>query len=154
MRSVVGTIFSALLLLVASGAYAEPKYEPGVIPKCKVELCGDHRACTYDLGQVKLMYKADSELVLLRKEVPLLKDKVYLLRKSVENMTEASELQRNSKDTLSKRLSELTRQLIESDRKLQTEISKPKWGSYIAWGVAVVVTASFAGYIAADQLSK
>jgi len=154
MRLAAGTTFSLLLLLLAPRVSAEPKYEPRAVPKCKVELCGDHRACTYDLEQVKLLYKADSELLLLRQKIPLLVDKVFLLRSSVEHMTEAAELEKNSKDTLSKRLDQLTKQLIESDRRLQLEIAKPKWGSYIAWGVAVVVTASFAGYVIADQVSR
>ncbi len=154
MRSAAGTTFSLFLLLLTSRVSAEPKYEPKAIPKCQVELCGDHRACTYDLGQVKLIYKADSELLLLRKKIPLLEDKIYLLRSSVEHMTEAAELERNSKEELSKRLDRLTRQLIESDRRLQFELARPKWGSYIAWGVAVAVTAVLAGYVVADQISK
>lgn len=91
----------------------------------------------------------------MRRKAAALKDQKIALQGSIiaKTISQLTFAQNNTK-LVSVRNKELTTQLIETDKKLQWEIAKPKWGSYIVWGIAVALAASFSGYIIADQVSK
>ena len=150
LRSFV--IFTSLCL--ASPTRADPKYVPRIIPKCEVQaLKSGETGCVYNLEQVKELYKIDSELFSLRASFELQKAKSEILSSSLTKVQEQSRLSLTNVKLFKDRNAELTTQLIESDRKLQLELARPRWGSYIAWGVAAVLAASFTGYVIADRIN-
>jgi hypothetical protein len=144
-----------LILLISSTAFAQPKYVPKVIPKCEVkELKDKTKGCVYTLEQVKKLYQADSELVMLRKTDALRQQKIAMQGSIIAKTLAQLKLAQTNVKLVTNRNKELTKQLIDTDKKLQWEIAKPRWGNYIVWGVAIALAASFGGYVIADQVSK
>jgi hypothetical protein len=143
------------LLLLPSLALAEPKYTPQVIPKCEVKELNDKtKGCVYTLEQLKELFKCDSDLVKLRKTNPLQKQKIKLQQDIILSQKLQMELMLKNNKLFHNRMNSLTKLYIDTDKKLQYELVKPKWGSYISWGVAVALAASFTGYVVADQVAK
>ena len=143
------------IMLLSTPVIAQPKYVPKIIPKCiVVELKAGGKGCVYTLPQVKKLYDLDSELNALRVTDKLSQQKLKLQGSIITKMTKQLELSHKSLQTVQDRLKEMTRQLIETDRKYQLERVKPRWGSYLSWGIVVAVTAAFTSYVVADQVSK
>lgn len=152
MKSFV--IFTSLFL-VSSPALAEPAYTPKIIPKCAVvDLKAGGKGCSYTLEQVKALYQVDSELAMRRTTEPLKDKKLALQEGIIAKTREQLKLAESSLGTAKKRNEELTKQLIDKDKQLQYEIAKPRWGSYIAWGTAALVSSVFVGYVIATKVGK
>lgn len=142
-------IFTSLCL--ALPAIAQPKYTPQIIPKCKVvEAIG----CVYTLEQIKKLYKADSELAALRITTVKQKQKLDIQDDIILAQKLQMELMLKNNTLFHKRMNSLTKLYIDTDKKLQWQLAKPKWGSYILWGVVVATAAAFTGYVVADQVAK
>jgi len=144
-----------IITLLSSTALAEPKYVPTVIPSCTImNIKPGEKGCVYSLEQVKELYKADAELSAARKEIPLLQQKEALQRSVISKMDEQLKLSLLNVKLFKDRNQELTEKLISTDKELQYEKVKPRWGSYIAWGTVAIVASAFTGYIIADRVSQ
>lgn len=142
----------ALIVLFPSGLRSEP-YTPKNLPRCTVStLKSGKTACAYTLEQVKAVYDADSRLTECVKVSELTKKKLFNTESIVSKLKKQVTLSSGSVTALEKRQKELTKLLLKTDLALQRERVKPRWGSYIAWGVTVAVSAAFAGYVIADRL--
>jgi hypothetical protein len=144
-----------LITLLSSTALAEPKYVPSIIPMCEVrDIKPGEKGCVYNLEQVKQLYIVDAELSAARKEIPLLQQKETLQGSIISKMDEQLKLSLLNVKLFKDRNQVLTDKLIATDKELQYEKVKPRWGSYIVWGAVAVVASAFTGYIIADQVSK
>lgn len=148
--SKVFAILSAVFL-ASSTSFAEPKYIPRIIPKCKVV---QGVGCVYNLKQVKKLYEIDTELEALRVTytkcalITGLKDEV------IEDYREMASLSGKNTKLFRDRNRELTKQLLDLDRKYQYERAKLRIGNPVLWTVVAIVSASFVGYVVSDQVSK
>lgn len=146
-------IFTSLCL--AQPARAETKYTPQVVPKCAVlEFSSGEKRCTYTLEEVKALYKIDAEFLRIKKMLLLQSQKILLQGRIIEWQQEQLRLSAKNTALLNRRMNSLTNLYTETDKKLQLELARPKWGHYIAWGLTSAVTALLVGYIAADQIDK
>lgn len=143
------------VIVIPSWAMGEPKYEPKEIPKCEVKALKDGtKGCVYTLEQVKKLYEVDAALVAAKKKIPLLEQKNKLQGSVIEKTQKQLDLSLANTKLYYDRNKKLTEQLLKTDKELQYEKAKPRWGSYISWGVAIAVTAAFGGYVLADRLSE
>lgn len=142
-------IFTSLCL--ASSALAQSKYVPQVAPKCTVH---PEIGCVYTLEQVKTLYKLDSEIVKLRRINLLQAQKLNIQEQIITAGKKQLDLSLKNTALFHSRMNELTQKLIETDKLYQESRAKPMWGNYIAWGVAIAVSAALTGYVIADQVGK
>lgn len=148
-------VLAGLCLAALPHAHAEPAYTPQAIPPCsKIKLNSGKTLCGYTLPEVKALYKADSELVELRQKKIVLEQKVMAQESMIEKIQRQLELGLSNVRLVTTRNGELTQQLLETDRVLQQERARPMWGSYVAWGVAVAISAAFVGYVVADRVNR
>jgi hypothetical protein len=140
-----------LSLCLASSALAQPKYVPEVIPKCDVR---PQIGCVYALEQVKALYKLDAEIVSLRRINGLQAQKLDIQNQLIAANKQQLDLSLKNTALFHNRMNDLTKRLLETDRLYQESRVKPVWGSYIAWGVAIAVSAALTGYVIADQVGK
>lgn len=142
-------------LCLAQSALAEPKYTPQIIPKCKVlEVSPGNKRCTYTLYQVKELYRADADLVKLTDRNALQIRKITLQSNVIDWQQEQLRISANNATLAFERMAALTKLYVTTDKKLQSELARPKWGNYVAWGIAAAVATLFTGYVVADQVSK
>lgn len=153
-------VLSAVLSLglILSSAWAEPnKPKPATpenFPSCRLVTLDDgFQACAYiNLDDWKLVLAADRELTfhkLLDEKFDEKIDNLTLQIASLEGQVDSLE---SVQVLLADRNEELTRQLIECDRKLQDERSKPRWGNTLAWTVAGASTSVLFGVVLAGVL--
>ncbi len=136
-------------------ARSEPKYTPQIVPKCTVlEISPGQKRCVYNLDDVKLLYHIDTELLKLQKETMLQTEKIKTQRNIMLWYQEQFKLSEESVKLFSKRIDDLTKMYIRKDKKLQMELARPRWGHYMAWGLAAMFATLFTGYVVADQISK
>ena len=150
MKSIVFAIVIGISIPVS----AQP-YTPANIPKCHVmELKGGGKGCVYDIDQVKLLYKADAKLT----EQLALNDakaqQIKQLETAVENLKKQVTLALENAKAFSKRIGELTKLYIDTDKKYQQCLTKPAWGSYIAWGGLILVSAGCTGYAIGTEVYR
>lgn len=145
--------FTALCLV--QSAKAEPKYIPKEIPRCTIlEIEPGITRCTYSLEQVRSLYRADSELSKLKEETGLKNQKIILQEDIIEWQQGQLSLSAKNNVLFHERMNTLTALYIKTDKRLQQELARPRWGSYVAWGVAAAAITLFTGYVVADQISK
>lgn len=138
-----------LIIGISIPVLAQP-YVPQNIPKCEVTTAG----CVYTLEQVKKLYKTDSRLT---KEIATNKAKalqIKQLEKAIANLKKQVTLALENARTFNKRVGELTKLYIDTDKKYQECRVKPKYGSYIAWGTVVLISAGCTGYIIGSEVSR
>jgi hypothetical protein len=146
-------IFISLCLVQL--AKAEPKYVPKIVPECKVlEVSPGKKRCTYTLEEVKDLYRIDAELLRLR-DISLLQNRKIALQNSII-VWQQSQLRLSVENTnlFRERINSLTGLYKKTDKKLQAELARPRWGHYVAWGLVATVTTLFTGYVVADQIAK
>jgi transcriptional antiterminator Rof (Rho-off) len=133
---------------VISSAHAQP-VKPQLIPECKVFATRTHgEVCGYTkMADVAELYKLDAELVLRRAEVELLKQKVAELIKQRDNYKIALDAERRAAQIIRDRMAALTKQLIETDRKLQLALVRPRWGTGLSWGIAAAAVGVLLGVV-------
>lgn len=127
-------------------AIAEP------LPECQVyttaagvEVCG-----FASIEDVKAIRLAAAELQYLREQSRLLALKVAELETQTISLRVALDAQRTATEIVRRRNVELTTLAIETDRRLQLERVKPRWGTPLAWGTAAVLGAVLLG-VSADR---
>ncbi len=147
-------LFVAFILLFPGVSFAQ-KYEPKNIPKCKVEdLKSGGKGCVYTLEQVKQLYVFDSKMT---EQVALNKAKALQIKQlllAVENLKKQVTLALENAKSFSKRVGELTKLYIKTDKLYQNCRAKPMIGNYIAWGSLILVSAGCVGYIAGNELHR
>jgi len=117
---------------------------------CRVaELRTGEKACVYTLDEVKLVFKADSELVMLRGATVLQLQQVDQLKLAITHGEQRVQDLTSISLRLQGRVDDLTRERLACDRDLQAERAKPRFGSPLAWAVAGVATAFAAGAVVA-----
>lgn len=147
-------VLLALILFPINPVFSNPPYEPQNFPNCTKSIgVSGEIVCGYTLEKLRRVYRADVDLTKLKKEKPLLDRKIKALTKIIDKQRLQFELAQNSAELLVKRNRELTTQLLETDRALQEEKTKPNWGTYLMWGVVIALTAGFASYVIADVTS-
>jgi hypothetical protein len=154
------TAFALLTCLAATSA-AEP-YRPQVVPQCEVyDLADGREVCGYvvkeadgteTLDQWKEVLQVDAELVVLRHQDGLRRRKLAELSVQASGAVAALVAAERALEVVELRNADLTRQLVETDRKYQQERVKPRIGVGWAWAAAGLVAAGLVGYVAADQL--
>lgn len=155
------SIAFALLTCLAATSAAEP-YRPQVVPQCEVyDLADGREVCGYvvkqadgteTLDQWKEVLRVDAELVVLRRADGLRRRKLAELSVQVSAAVVALAAAERALELVEDRNDDLTRQLIETDRKYQEERVKPRIGGGWAWAAAGLVAAGLVGYVVADQL--
>lgn len=146
-------IFTSLCL--SQSVKSEPKYTLQVIPECQVlEVSPGEQRCTYTLEDVKALYQIDTEFVKLQ-NVSMLQGQKLILQSDVISWQQ-EQLRLSAKNTtlFHNRMKHLTNLYIKTDKNLQTQLAKPKWGNYVAWGAAAMLATLFTGYVVADQIAK
>lgn len=134
---------------------AETKYVPQIVPKCTVlEIYPGVKRCVYTLDDVKALYEIDTELVKLQNISALQGQKLRLQSDIISWQQEQLKLNIENTNLFHNRMNSLTKLYVDTDKKLQIELEKPRWGHYIAWGLVVAVTTLFTGYVVADQIAK
>jgi hypothetical protein len=109
---------------------------------------GVGQICGYkDLSDVQALYALDAEISFRRKKADLEAARIEELKTVSSNLTEAVGAQRRATAIVADRNTELTRQLIETDRKYQKERVKPRWGNPLAWGLAASLGAGLLGVL-------
>lgn len=142
-------------LCLAQSARAEPKYIPKVVPRCTVvEVEPGRKLCVYSLEDVKALYGIDTEIMKLQRTTMAQGQKIILQSDIINWQQKQLELSKVNAGLFHKRMNSMTNLYIKTDKKLQNELAKPKWGSYVAWGLVAVLSSSFLGYVIADQVSK
>lgn len=142
-------------LCLAKPAKAETKYTPKIIPKCQiVQILPGMKRCAYTLEQIKELYKIDSRCAFLEKASIAQGQKLILQSDIIAWQQEQLRLSAKNTSLFSERMNSLTKLYVKTDKKLQFELAKPRWGHYIAWGLTAAVTALLVGYITADQINK
>jgi len=146
-------LIAFFLGLICKTSFADPVV-PENFPSCTViTLSAGIQACAFiDLEDWKLVLKADRELTFQRmmaKKMDERADNLSLQVATLEGQVAALE---NVQVLLADRNEELTRELIESDRLLQEERSKPQWGSTAAWTAFGVSTSVLLGFVLAGVL--
>lgn len=155
------SIAFALLTCLAATSAAEP-YRPKILPECKVYDLADGRAvCGYVVEQAdgtetldrwKEVLRVDAELVVLRHQDGLRRRKLAELSVQASAAVVALEAAERALEVVELRNADLTRQLVETDRKYQNERVKPRLGGGWGWAAAGLFAVGLAGYVAADQL--
>ncbi len=155
------SIAFALLTCLAATSAAEP-YRPKVVPQCEIYDLADGRAvCGYvveqadgteTLDQWKEVLRVDAELVVLRHQDGLRRRKLAELSVQASAAVAALAAAERALEVVERRNGDLTRQLIETDRKYQEERVKPRIGGGWGWAAAGLFAVGLAGYVAADQL--
>ena len=146
-------IFTSLCL--AQPVKAEPAYTPQIIPRCKVlKINSSEYRCTYTLDEVRALYEADSELIKLQ-NISMLQGQKLLLQSDIISWQQ-EQLKLSAKNTalFHGRMNSLTKLYVRTDKSLQAQLAKPKWGSIVAWSLVLAIATLFTGYVVADQVSK
>ena len=155
------SIAFALLTCLAATSNAEP-YRPKILPECKVYPLADGReVCGYVVKladgtetaeEWKAVLRVDAELVVLRHQDGLRRRKLAELSIQASEAVAALAAAERALEVVERRNGDLTRQLIETDRKYQNERVKPRIGGGWGWGAAALFAVGLVGYVAADQL--
>ena len=112
---------------------------------CRVaELKSGETACTYNLDEVKQLFRADLELATFRDAAPLRLKQIDELRLAATEQSKRADALTNINLRLQGRVDELTGERLACDKDLQNERAKPAWGSPLAWiltGLSAALTA-------------
>lgn len=156
------SLASACLIFLAASSVAADPVRPTTLPECAVYRLADGRqVCGYvvaladgteTLDEWRAVLRADAELVKLRALAELEDRRLAEVAGQVADLKGALDACGRGGDAIRDRNAELTKQLLETDRALQDERVKPRWGSALSWGAVLVVGAVLVGYVAADQL--
>jgi hypothetical protein len=145
---------SIAFVLGATPALADDpsKYEPKILPKCKLVKAADGTSvCAYTLEVwVKKVLPVDAELVSKRNLLELEQQKTSLLGEQKTSLIEQVRIYAESQGILMVRTVKLTKDVIDLDKKYQNERVRSGWGSPLAWTAAAVSTAILAGYVIAN----
>jgi hypothetical protein len=145
---------SIVFALGATPAFAdEPTYEPVHLPKCTLYKTADgQEVCGYTLEQWKGALRVDAELVHCKAELKKEKERSAYLAQQKTALQGQVSVYADSQKTLVDRNNQLTKDLIDLDKKYQYERVKPRWGSPVAWTVAAVATSVLAGFVVHDLI--
>ncbi|MBW2691046.1 MAG: hypothetical protein JRE57_00250 [Deltaproteobacteria bacterium] len=139
---------SIALVLGATPAFAEPKYEAKIIPKCTVyKTVGSGEICGYTLDEWKGVLVVDAEFVVTKSKLKKELARSAILALQVDLVSGQLEVYASSQKALVAQTDKLTKDLIDLDKKYQDERVKPRWGSPVAWSLAAVSTAVLAGFL-------
>ena len=139
---------SIALILGTTPAFAEPKYEAKLIPKCKVYKTADSgEICGYTLDEWQGVLRVDAEFVVTKYKLKKEEERSANLTAQVETLHGQVGVYAETQKILVARSDKLTVDLIALDKKYQNERVKPRWGSPVAWSLAAVSTAVLAGFL-------
>jgi len=147
-------VLSVAFALGATPALAddEPKYEAQLVPECKVYKADGKEICGYTLEEWKAVLEVDRKMVLDKKLLEDEKKRTAALGLQVDSLKEQVAIYASNQETLVDRNTQLTKDLIDTDKKYQNERVKPRWGSPLAWTVAAVSTSVLAGIVVKEVL--
>jgi hypothetical protein len=142
MKKTAITLLALLGLTCRPAAADEIKLE--ILPQClKYTVPNVGLVCGYkNLADVQLLYTLDAELELHRDVKRLEKAKIHELENQIIHLRAAEDARKRAADLLKDRNQELVQQLIDTDRRLQKERVKPRWGNPLAWTLSAVLAAS------------
>lgn len=151
--STLSIALAGAICLTVISARAEP-YEPQIVPPCKRYALADGReVCGYlTIEEVREVYRADAELVQCREASSAQLDQVRALRGEVEAVRAALAVEEESRQAAEAMAVQLSKDLVEENRKLENERAKPRWGSPVAWTTAAVLGAALLGFVGADLI--
>lgn len=144
----------ALILSATSSAHADvPPLD--TLPQCKIyEIKTGGEVCGFDdVEDVRAIARGDAELTHLRAKSSKLEQKSTQLADQVKSLETAVKAQKTATEVIRDRNRELTREVLESDRKHQLCRVKPRWGGTLAWSTAAVLGAVLVGFVAHSALN-
>lgn len=128
--------------------------KPSNFPDCtKYSLPDGRTVCGYtNLEDWKIVLKADLELTAKKKALTLERERAAQQGLVVAGLKGQVEAFKRIVAEQSSRIETLTKDLLETDRKYQSERVKPRWGNPLAWAAAAVATAALGGFVLHDFL--
>lgn len=132
-------------------AHADPApdpprgYAPVHLPQCeKYTVPGVGTVCGYfDVENWKAVLRADAELTQVIAEADAAKRQAEAERTAVLALRDALTLRDATLDAAQEALALERLELKELDRRFRMEEAKPRWGTRLSWGIAIVgVTAA------------
>ena len=136
----------AFALGMTSAATAEP-VAPRNLPDCtKFVVVGVGTVCGYSaLEDWKAVLVADVELTHLRALTAAQAEEVAAQRERADALAEALEIREAGVQRLTVQLDRERDALAERDRLYQRERARPRWGTWVSWGVAAVAVGAAGG---------
>lgn len=128
----------AFVLGMTSAATAD--VHPQNLPDCvKYQVPGVGTVCGYaDLEQWKAVLRADAELTHQRELAAAAAKEAAAEHARAEALADALVIREGADKYMRDRLEETRRHLEERDRLYQKERARPRWGTWISWGVAAI----------------
>lgn len=148
------SIVFVLGMMLALSRPASADNKPTNFPDCvKHELSNGAMICGFtNLDDWKKVLKADVELTAKKKLLDLERRKsAQLAAQLIDYMGQLKAYQEIVSIQKDRNI-ELTKDVLDTDRKYQLERVKPRWGSAAAWTTAAVLAAVLSGFVANDVL--
>lgn len=139
--SLLSIAFALGMTSAASGDDAEP-YQPVHLPSCEVfRVPGVGDVCGYrDVASWRAVLRVDADLTEARAVAAAAAARADAETERAAALAAALKIREGSVANLQRSLAAERAALKERDRQYQHEIHRPRWGTWLAWGVAVAAT--------------